>query len=40
LILGYASVIAWTLFCIIVAFTLLVLRSSDVWVYYEGEVRR
>lgn len=37
---GYASVIAWVLFVIIMAFTLLVIRSSDVWVYYEGELNK
>ncbi|MFC1806501.1 carbohydrate ABC transporter permease [Planctomycetota bacterium] len=34
---GYASALAWILFVIIMFFTLLVLRSSKVWVYYEGE---
>ena len=34
---GYASALAWILFLIIMAFTLLVLRSSRLWVYYEGE---
>ena len=37
---GYASAIAWCLFFIVLLLTLLVLRSSAVWVYYEGEVRR
>jgi multiple sugar transport system permease protein len=37
---GYASAIAWVLFLIILAFTLLVIRSSSAWVYYEGELRR
>jgi len=35
--MGYASALAWILFLIILAFTLLVIRSSAVWVYYEGE---
>ena len=35
--IGYASALAWSLFVIIMAFTLLVLRSSKLWVYYEGE---
>jgi len=35
--MGYASAMAWILFAIILALTLLVLRSSRVWVYYEGE---
>ncbi len=34
---GYASALAWILFAIIMFFTLLVLRSSKLWVYYEGE---
>jgi multiple sugar transport system permease protein len=37
--MGYASAIAWVLFGIILVFTLLIVRSSAVWVYYEGEVR-
>lgn len=37
---GYASAIAWVLFAIILAFTLLIVRSSSFWVYYEGGVRR
>jgi multiple sugar transport system permease protein len=36
---GYASAMAWALFLIILVFTLLVIRSSQAWVYYEGEVR-
>lgn len=35
--IGYASALAWVLFVIILFFTLLVLRSSKLWVYYEGE---
>jgi multiple sugar transport system permease protein len=37
---GYASLLAWVLFLIILACTLLVIRSSSIWVYYEGELRR
>ena len=33
--MGYASAIAWVLFVIILAFTLLVFKSSAFWVYYE-----
>ena len=36
---GYASAIAWVLFLIVLVFTALVLRSSEMWVFYEGEVR-
>lgn len=38
--MGYASAIAWILFAIIMLFTLLVFRSSSLWVYYEGEVKK
>ena len=37
--MGYASAMAWILFVIILAFTMLVIRSSGLWVYYEGERR-
>jgi multiple sugar transport system permease protein len=37
---GYASALAWALFAIVMVFTLLVFRSSDVWVFYAGEVRK
>ena len=38
--MGYASAIAWVMFVIILVLTLAVFRSSQAWVYYEGEVRR
>ena len=37
--MGYASALAWILFLIILVLTLLIVRSSDRWVYYEGERR-
>jgi multiple sugar transport system permease protein len=37
--MGYASAVAWVLFLVILAFTLLVFRSSSAWVYYEGGLR-
>lgn len=37
---GYASALAWVLFLIILVFTILVVRTSDRWVYYEGDIRR
>ena len=37
---GYAAAIAWVLFAIILVFTLIVMRSSNYWVYYEGGLRR
>jgi multiple sugar transport system permease protein len=35
--MGYACALAWVLFVIILFFTLLIIRSSALWVYYEGE---
>jgi multiple sugar transport system permease protein len=35
--MGYASAMAWILFVMIMSLTLLLLRSSRRWVYYEGE---
>jgi hypothetical protein len=37
--MGYACSLAWFLFVIILVLTLLVFRSSSVWVYYETEVK-
>jgi multiple sugar transport system permease protein len=37
--MGYASALAWVLFLIILVLTLLIVRSSDRWVYYEGARR-
>jgi multiple sugar transport system permease protein len=34
--MGYASALAWLLFVIILIFTLIQLRLSKSWVYYEG----
>ena len=38
--MGYASALGWLLLVIILALTLLVFKSSPLWVYYEGEIRR
>jgi multiple sugar transport system permease protein len=38
--MGYASAMAWVMFGIIIVLTLLIFRSSALWVYYEGEVRK
>ena len=38
--MGYASALAWVLFVIILAFTMMIVRSSALWVYYEGEEAR
>jgi multiple sugar transport system permease protein len=35
--MGYASALAWILFVVILVLTLLIVRSSGRWVYYEGE---
>lgn len=37
--MGYASALAWILFLIVLVLTVLVFRSSDFWVFYEGEIR-
>lgn len=34
--MGYASALAWLLFLVILVFTLIQLRTSESWVYYEG----
>jgi len=38
--MGYASMLAWALLAIILILTLLTIKSSAAWVYYEGELRR
>jgi multiple sugar transport system permease protein len=35
--MGYASAMAWILFIVIMAITLLLFRSSNRWVYYHGD---
>jgi len=35
--MGYASALAWVLTIIIMAFTLLIFKSSPLWVHYEAE---
>jgi multiple sugar transport system permease protein len=37
---GYAAALAWAIFVIVMLFTLLIVRSSAAWVYYEGEIKR
>jgi multiple sugar transport system permease protein len=37
--MGYASAMAWVLLLIVLVLTMLVFRSSEVWVYYEGELK-
>ena len=35
--MGYASAMAWILFIVIMAITLILFRSSNRWVYYSGD---
>lgn len=37
--MGYASAMAWVLFIIVLILTLVVFRSSERWVHYEGSVK-
>jgi multiple sugar transport system permease protein len=36
--MGYASALVWVLFIIIMVLTLLIFKSSSLWVFYESEV--
>lgn len=38
--MGFASALAWVLFTLILVLTILIYRSSNSWVYYEGESRK
>ena len=38
--MGYAAALAWLVFVIIMALTLIVIRTSPLWVYYEGGAGR
>ena len=37
--MGYASAIAWIIFAYVLVLSLLVMKSSSAWVYYEGTLR-
>lgn len=37
--MGYASALAWAIFTYILILTVLVLRSSEAWVFYAGEIK-
>jgi multiple sugar transport system permease protein len=37
--MGYATAMAWILFIIILLLTLLVFKTSPLWVYYAGEIQ-
>jgi multiple sugar transport system permease protein len=34
---GYAAALAWVLFLIVMMLTLMVFRSSPLWVFYERD---
>lgn len=38
--MGYACALAWILFAVILALTLIVMLTSRKWVYYEAELKR
>ena len=38
--MGYACALAWILFLVILALTLLMLKASTSWVYYESELKK
>jgi multiple sugar transport system permease protein len=38
--MGYASALAWILFIYILVLTLMIFRSGDSWVHYEGQARK
>lgn len=38
--MGYAAAGSWVMFAIVLALSLVVMRWSAAWVYYEGEVRQ
>lgn len=35
--MGYAAALGWVLFLVVLALTLIIVRSGHLWVYYEGE---
>ena len=37
--MGYASALAWAIFAYILVLTLIVLRLSESWVFYTGEIK-
>ena len=38
--MGYGSALAWILFLIIILLTLAIFRSTPMWLYYEGELKK
>lgn len=37
--MGLASVMAWILFIVVLGLNIIVIRSSSLWLYYEGELK-
>lgn len=37
--MGYASALAWILFLVVLALTLIIIKTSGKWVYYESDVK-
>ena len=37
--MGYASVLSWILFCIVIVMTLIQFKLSRQWVFYEGDIQ-
>ncbi len=37
--MGYAAAMSWIMFGIVLVLSLVVMKSSDAWVHYEGEVK-
>lgn len=37
--MGYASALAWVMFIVIMLLTMVVFKSSSMWVYYEADVK-
>jgi multiple sugar transport system permease protein len=38
--MGYASAMIWVLLVIILLLTAAIFRSSDLWVFYESEMKK
>jgi len=38
--MGYASALAWLVFVVVFGITLILFKSSSIWVFYEAEIKR
>lgn len=38
--MGYSAANAWFMFLIVLTLTFLVFKSSEAWVFYEGEMKK